>query len=182
EALMECARVRGRARAWLLDSLGIAQSFDFDFQRPARRLMLVDVGFMQRLFFYVGAGLVSDRIAHLVAKTERTALQQKLGEGIYLFAVKRAPFLRNIAPKLPVLEHTTGAVFEDMLHAARQCLECCYSGEPRAFTERLRLRFPAHIPWNFDESYAPELKEQCWGYMHRILTRDIAPHTASCFE
>jgi len=165
----------------LLSHFGLSSSPCFDFTSPRRRLALVNEVTLQKLYFYVGAALLHERITRIISKEELEKLREDLGKNVYFFAIKRAPFLVADKPKLKSLETPTKEVFVDLIRAAEECFSCCFSGDPESVTRRFSLKFPKKLTWHFDKKHSDEEREAAWAFVHRILIKEVGPAWKTCF-
>ncbi len=182
EAALESPRASQRLSHWLLEKESIAGTFVEDFSEAPRQLALLDASIIQRLFLYTGAALLHERIAHVVAREARQALESQLGADIYSFAVRRASLMIGQRPELPALAESGEDLFSDVLSVAQRCFEACFSGSEMAFKARFRLKLPAALEWQWGSVSTPETAAQAWAFLKRLLSREVDPDALSCFD
>jgi hypothetical protein len=165
----------------LLTRFELNDSPCFDFTSPRTRLALISEVTLQKLYFYVGAALLHERITRIISKDALNQLREQLGKNVYFFAIKRAPFLVSEKPKLESLETSSPDVFIDLIRVAGECIACCLSGEPVSVTRRFALKFPKKLAWHFEKKYSEEERAAAWAFVHRILIKEVGPTWKSCF-
>lgn len=165
----------------LLRHFDLEDNICFNFEDPRRRLALINEVTLQKLYFYVGAALLHERITHIISKDELGKLKESLGKNVYFFAIKRAPFLIAGKPELECFKSPSQDVFVDLIRSAEECISRCFSGEPDSITRRFSLKFPKKLKWHFDKKCSDEERELAWAFVYRILIKEVGPTWKSCF-
>ncbi len=145
-ALQEQEQSHYHLSHYLLNCFDLNSEFDYEFQSLEKRIALTSGADLVALALYIGIVLNESIIRAVVRRRERVLLQECLGEQAYLFAVKKAQFFSK---------HTESAepgILIDWQHTERfksfltvnglQVLAVAYAGMPRAFKQRLLLKFP----------------------------------------
>lgn len=152
----------------------------YHFEEPRLRLALMEGRVLNELLTKVGAVYYSERIGRIILKREVLDLKKSIGEDIYFFATKKASLIKNLAPKIetPELKELTR---DDLMEVGKLCLEICFAGEDKALTDRLILKMPSKLEWDFERPISEGAKMQAWKFLHRILIKEINPDLEICF-
>jgi len=152
----------------------------FDFQPARRRFALLDTGVLSRLAQYVGAALAWPRISRAVGRDQVLQWKQQLGEDLYQFAVKRAPFLMSANSTLPQLLREGET--ESTATAGWRALACCCTSDPPGLVQRFQLKFPPSVEIEFDRQIAEQDRDRVVSLLKKILLAEVQPESASCFN
>ena len=174
-SVSKCPRARARICDYLLGVLELKNSFVLDFEKPCRRVALMEPALVQNLLCYAGAALCWDRIAHVIDRAHLASIKSTLGASAYLFAVKRASFVTGFKSDLPIGQVATNDVGHDAIAAGRECLELAFDGEDEGLLKRFKLKFPSTFEWNFNKGTNDTDKEKAWRYLKRIILKEVAP-------
>ena len=164
----------------LLIHVGLLNAFDFDFQDLKKRLAFIESSVLDALLLHIGVALLSQRIGQVIGKSDRMELEKKITPQAYAFALRRAPFLKELFPQIE-LPHTLD-LMDDIKVSACRVLETCFANESNAFKARLALRFSNRYNFNFSRKASSELSQKCWVFIHRILVKEVAPSVESIFK
>jgi hypothetical protein len=164
----------------LLSHIGLLSAFDFDFQEPKKRLAFIEGSILEVLLLHVGAALLSQRIGQVIGKRDRLELEKKISPQVYAFALRRAPFLKELFPalELPATKDLAG----DIELTACRVLGAVFSNENDAFKRRFALCFSNRYTFDFSKKISPELSQKCWNFIHRILVKEVAPSVGAIFK
>lgn len=174
-------RIQKRISKILLAHFNLKDKFFYDFQDLRTRLGLVDSENLNKLILFAGAVIYADKIKKIVLKKQLDEMRTSIGEEALFFATKRASLITPLIPKITPKEKISVPMREDLEEVGRLCLERCLAGEDGALLERLKLKFPATITWNFNTKPLEEEKTKSWNFLYRILVKEIAPKWKNCF-
>jgi len=85
---------------FLREALELNSAYCDDFSDPMARLALLDGDSLQRLFLYLGLTLRSAELRTEIRGAQVNRLKRALGDRVYAFALRRAPFLGSL-PDFP---------------------------------------------------------------------------------
>ncbi|MGI2026804.1 SctK family type III secretion system sorting platform protein [Endozoicomonas sp. GU-1] len=132
---------------YLLSKFGIAKQFDYDFDRPDKRIVFASAEEIEQLALYIGLILNEATVRSVIRRDERKALEKCLGEEAYRFTVKKAQFISRASEK------NGPGVLIDWKHLdrfkaflelnGRQVIATAFSDLPGAFRQRLILKMPS---------------------------------------
>ena len=130
---------------YLLRQFSLHEDFDYDFDKPIKRIALVEQDLLLDVALYIGIILNEVVIRSAVLKKERQALEQCLGEEAYRFAVKKAQFISRAAsqkgPSLLIDWNHLERFREYLQTSGIQVLGMAFSSAPTAFRKRIELKF-----------------------------------------
>lgn len=173
--------VSKRLSSYLLDKMGLAGRYFYDFEEVRLRLALVDGDTLQKLFLFAGAGLYSEKINKIIAKNSVLAVKDAIGEDGYFFASKRAPLLMGIKPWVQLTGDWEECSREHFFALGKRCFEMAFAHEDAALIDRVKLKFPADVQWNFDLEVSEEEGKKAWAYLLKILLKEINKEYSTCF-
>ena len=180
--IRQSQRGRRKLSRYLADKFEL-QKYCFEaFAKSRTRLALVSAATLQRLLYFAGTAYYKERICHLISKDQVTLLKEKVGEKAYLFAVKRAPFLMPKAFSIQSIARATDSLQEDVVNAGKECIELYFADEPKPLLNRLKLKFPAGLSFNFNKTLAVEERAPLENFLHRILFRELGKEWKPCFN
>lgn len=180
--LLVSPRGRRKLSQWILGLNNIGPTSFFDFTEHRRRLALLEPDILQRLLTYTGAMLASSSIAKIIDHNTVISLKKSLGEDVYFFAVKRAAFLVDRELASPIADSSVTDWKIVVRRLGCQCLEQCFSNEPRSLTSRLRLKFGQDWPLDFSCHASDEQKEAAWSILKKVLFSEIDDGGLPCFN
>lgn len=182
EVLKKNSRQKNRLSAYLVRKMGLEGEYFYDFSEPRLRLALMDRQVLEKLFIYAGGVLFSEKIKQLIAKEKVLALKESIGEAVYFFATKRSGLLTGIIPSIEINDEKSTVLNRDQLYyAGKKCFEVCLANEAEALLERIKLKFPKDLEWNFVSQEAEEKKTKSWHFLNRLLTKEVEPNLKICF-
>ena len=131
---------------YLLTQFSLHEDYDYDFEEPAKRIVLAKTEVLLETAVYIGIILNEDVIRNAVRRDERAALEQCLGTDAYRFAVKKAQFVSRSASK----QGPSLLIDWNHLHRFKQYLQTsgvqvigkAFSPAPLSFKKRLELKLP----------------------------------------
>lgn len=168
------ASSRGEQRLSELIQQRFALAGDYaDFAQPRLRLALLDAATWNRLLAVAAPTMVSPLVAREIRRDAVLSWKQALGDTGYLFAVKRASTLIPQQTLAEVLNEfdTTAAKSPDRLRW--RPLELCFSGEPAALVNRIRIKFPREAELNFTRPVDASRKEAAWRILKKLLLSEV---------
>lgn len=177
--LMKDSVAQKKISAFMIKRLGLVESF-FNFEDPRLRIALLPGDVLEKLLLFAGAAIRHQEIQKIVLKKRLDELKQSIGEDVYFFATKKATLLTSMIPQMPHLEGTS-MDRQGLIEVGKQGLEICLANEPQALVERLKLKFPAVLSLNFNQTVSNELKLKCWQFLQRLILKEIASEWKSCF-
>ena len=168
------SRGRERLRRHFTRALGLEQTW-WDFQEPRARVALLGAEALLRLARYAGAALHASRLARVIAKEERRALTQRIGEDAYAFGMRSAR-AANVSV-LKVAAH--GNLPEDVDRSGWEVVAACLKPEPVAVHARLRLKVAPEINLPTGEAVALD-SAPAWELMQAVSKEALRPEEARC--
>lgn len=138
----------------------------WDFQESRRRLALLAPSSLARLAAFSGATLHASRLARIVARSERNAFTNRLGEDAYAFALRRGRLMPPPEALRP-LAADTDDLAGDVQRAGWRLLGCCLREEPAAVRDRFRLKAPAEHGV-FEAAAPAATPENSWAFLQPI--------------
>jgi len=178
--LHETKRIRTRLSDYFLHYFNLKDQKYFSFEDPRLRLALVDRETIKQTLIYAGAAYYYEQISKIIKRQDLLNLKESVGENVYFFATKRASLIQALVPKLG-MEKKGELCKDDLYEAGKRCFELCFANEVPALLERLKLKFPANIKWEFNLDIQEEQKTKAWNYLYRILIKEVEPSWKSCF-
>ena len=180
KAFREVPRVQKKLSKLLQKLFNLEGLQYYNFEEPRLRLALMEGRVLRELLMKVGAVYYSERIGKIIVKREVLDLKESIGEDIYFFATKKASLIKGLGPKVEVPD-VKELRREDLIEMGKLCLEICFSGEDRGLTERMVLKMPSRLKWNFEKTVTEGAKMQAWKFLHRILIKEINSELEVCF-
>lgn len=139
------AKSKGLISDFLLKKLELSDSWDYEFNSQKKRVMLDNSEVLSRLPLYIGIVLHESSIRSIVKRSERVALEKKIGGEAYQFAVKKARFLSKHGQDIPhvLIDWDRLDRFKNFLIlSGLQVMSSVYDDMPKAFLNRLYLKLP----------------------------------------
>lgn len=182
ERLRQSARAERQLTEWITLRFELDPRGCWDFEQPRRRFALLPAAQLERLVRLVGISALHRQLARIVLGPQIRRLREALGEADYQFAIKRASFLVRQFPA--ELEPQTLA--EDVLAQAAglggQVLRGCLAGAPPAVMDRVALKLPPEWDLRRVAPLAEEAVQSAFRLAQRVLTFEVAPELAPCFN
>lgn len=180
EIFKKIGRIQKKLSNLLLKYFKLENKTFYSFEDPRLRIALLDVKTLNDLLLYAGAVLYSDKINKIILKKDLLSLKESIGEDIYFFATKKASLLIGFAPKMNLV--TEKAIDNKTLfEGGKECLQMCLAQEDQGLTERLILKFPKSVSWNFNSPVSEEQKTKAWNFLYKILIKEVNPEVKRCF-
>lgn len=180
-ALLSSERGRMKLNELVLQKFKLKGVFHTDFRSMPLRLALLDPQTLENLVLYAGVIYYSKNIVQVVEKKALLDIKEKIGEAIYMFAVKKAPLFNRVKPQITTLSPNPSNLYLGILAAGQRMLEHLFSSEPISIQQRLQLKFPATYSWNFIRSAPEAEKTNIYTFLHRLLIKEINPNWQLCF-
>lgn len=183
DAISASRRGRRELSHWLCRHYGLVPVVFAEFSQPRRRLALLEPGVLRRLLTYAGAAIASPEIARAVDRATVSSLKKSLGEEVYCFAVKRAPFLLGEAIAAPLASPPDASDWTSRIRLGGcRCLAQCLAGDSAAIHSRVTLKLDAQWPLDFSVGATDEQRQLAWTVLRRILLHEIDPGWSPCFN
>lgn len=179
-SLKKINRIQKKLSDFLLKYFKLENKSFYRFEDPRLRIALLDSKTLNNLLLYAGAVLYSERMSKIILKKDLLFLKESIGEDIYFFTTKKASLLTGFAPKVNLSTETAidkKALFE----GGKECLQMCLAQEEPALTDRLILKFPQNITWNFNSPVSEEQKTKAWNFLYKILIKEVNSEVKRCF-
>ncbi|MCA8998282.1 MAG: SctK family type III secretion system sorting platform protein [Planctomycetaceae bacterium] len=182
ERLLDEPRSRRYVNRYVLEVCGLNSSGFWEFEPRPRRLALLSEAEIHSIGLFAGAAILSPEIARTIDGQQIRQFIQAIGERIYEFAVKQAPFFQGV-PAMTSDPNVSSQKLEVRVKSAgRTCLAACLVEEPAELMKRLDFKLPKDFALT---STALELsieeKERCWGFVHRFVLREAIPERLTWF-
>ncbi len=181
ESLKKITRVQKKLSNLLLKYFKLENKSFYNFEDPRLRIALLDAKTLKNLLLYAGAVLYSERISKIIMKNDLLSLKESIGDDLYFFASKKASLLIGFAPKVDLSKNSEGILKKDLFEAGKECLQMCLAQEDTRLTERLILKFPKEITWNFNSPASEEQKTKAWNFLYKILVKEVNSEVKQCF-
>ncbi|AMO57844.1 hypothetical protein GZ77_12835 [Endozoicomonas montiporae] len=148
---------------YLLTQFSLQEDYDYDFEQPAKRIVLATTDTVLKTATYIGIVLNEDVIRNAVRRKERVALEKCLGADAYRFAVKKAQFISRAAssqgPSL-LIDWNHLQRFRQFLQTnGLQVIGKAFSQSPQSFRKRLELKLPQSCKASLSDTQALNLSE-----------------------
>lgn len=153
----------------------------WDFQPEARRLALLGAPTLDRLARFAGAAVEAHRLARVIAKEDRRALTERIGDDAYGFALRRGRLLTSSGVSGTDAALTAAALGAEVLRAGWATLSACLGREPEALRRRLRLKAPREQALFSAEPPTPEAAAEAWRLLKPITSDVLTQEEARCF-
>ena len=148
--LVALLREQEQSHVWLskylLSCFELSSHFDYEFNSPEKRIALASTDELLKLILYIGIVLNERVIRSVIMRSQRTRLEQCLGEEAYYFAVKKAQFLsghNHPETSSVAIDWANTDRFKSALMASGlKVLSTVYDDMPGAFKKRLSLKLP----------------------------------------
>lgn len=172
---------RHRLSKYLLKHKGLRDRYFYEFEEVRLRLALIDGETLQKLFLFAGSGLFSSELNKVIAKDRVHSIKNAIGEDGYFFACKRAPLLMGIKPWVQISGDWEEFSREHFFACGKRCFEMAFSNVEDAVSDRVKLKFPQDVQWNFKIQVSEEEKAKAWSYLLKILLKEVNKEYSSCF-
>lgn len=149
--------------------------FVYDFSDALRRVALMEGAGLARLMVYAGLAAHARSIMQTLSGRHIKALSSAFGPEAYEFAVTRAPLFAGphrfdyLKPRRADQDPRPG----DILESGRQCLQLCLHGSPLPLVQRLRLKFPRKMHWDFTARGDAAVTMACRRLIQKIITMEL---------
>ena len=154
----------------------------WDFEDQPLRLALLDRQRLYQLVLMTSAAVWHRSISRIIQREHLQELTQLLGESVYLFAVKRAPFLMGTLAEEAVTPIPAQDQDRWLTEAGWKYVHGCISPCPAPVQQRLRLKLPKSFDTNSQQSLSTEQRDSAFQVVKRILLDEIEPGLAPCFN
>ena len=148
---------------YLLTQFSLHDDFDYNFEEPAKRIVLASSEVLINTATYIGIILNEDVIRNTVRRDERVALEQCLGIEAYRFAVKKAQFVSRAAsrqgPSLLIDWNHLQRFKQYLQTSGLQVMGKAFSQAPESFRKRLELKLPQQCKDALNDHQAITLSE-----------------------
>lgn len=151
--------------------------FVYDFSDNLRRVALLPSAGLARLIVYTGLAANAYSIMQTLSGRHIKTLSNAFGQQAYEFAVTRAPLLAGPRRFDYLKPHRMDGDPQpgDILESGRQCLQICLQGSPTPLLQRLRLKFPRNMHWDFTPRSDDAIKTACRRLIQKIIKMEIGP-------
>ncbi len=181
------AKIKGSRRAITRISLVILRHFQligdyfFDFRESSHRLALVDTPALNELVLLTGSALYSDIISRTIERSSVLKIKASIGEDVYRFAIKRAPFLFK-KEEIPIDVPPLGDdVKKQIIATGLSCLDCCLENAPGAIKKRVYLKFSEKWYDSPRVHFNSSIKDNIYQLMRKIL-QEANPQWTTLFS
>ncbi len=138
-----CKRVEYRLSQYILEQLGIRNSYAFDLPESVGRIALLDSLSLLTLVRYTGVSFHTDELRQCIGGGQVRAIKKTVGEDAYVFGLKRAPYLvQNLV--LPKMDPAQGSLAERIWMSGMRCLGVVIAELQAALRQRVLLKLPSH--------------------------------------
>lgn len=159
----------------ILKRFQLDRDFFFDFEEPRRRLALIDGGRLSRLIFLAGIAVNSPRYTKVVERDKLIALKGEIGEGAYLFALRKAPFLMGRMAFPLSGEQGSENTRSHAVRCGMECLRACFSGDPETLITRILFKLPERLGRDIKRR-PPEIERRhAWSLFRKVLLQEVEP-------
>ena len=126
--------------------------------------------------------MYAEFIKKIILQKKVVALKESIGEDLYFYATKRAGLFKAILPSVNVPGGVgVDLTKEELFKMGKYCFELSLDEEAPGLVERLKLKFPASVEWNFSHSVEQEQKTRAWNLISKLLVKEVEPSVAVCF-
>lgn len=139
----------------------------------AHQIALLDTDTLNALILYAGVTLHAKAISTMLEKAKIQQFKDAFCEKMYTFALKRAPMFNRNLPQFIHENHAAKTTFDAIMETGRKCLEYCLSQAPEAVIQRVKLKFPVDILWNFQHTPDIETSTRAFALCSRLLEKEI---------
>lgn len=181
DTLLASERGKQKLNQLLMHKFNLKGFFYTDFRPLHLRLALLDPKTLLDLVLHAGAIYYSKNIVQIVEKNLLLDLKSKIGDDIYMFAVKKAPLFSRVKPQITTLSPNPSNLYLGIIAAGQRMLEHLFSSEPASIHQRLQLKLPANYTWSFTRSGTDIEKTNIFSFLHRLLIKEINPNWQLCF-
>lgn len=165
----------------LLAHHDLSRDWCLDFNPEPRRFALLDGDVIKRLIHLTGAALCAPQLGRLVLRDEVNRARRELGETLWTFALRKAPFLlgpRTFEATPPRLD--VNNLSNIVLDAGARTLGLALADEPRSLTMRLQFKLSLEIP--FGEDVETPVKNRHTRLLKKLLVQEVDPTCAALFN
>lgn len=181
DSLRGIKRIQKKVSKVLLKYLKLEDKPFYAFEDPRLRIVLLENSDLNNLLVYAGAVIYSEWISKIILKKDVFTLKESIGENIYFFATKKASLLTGFAPKINLGNQDEGITRTTLFEGGKVCLQMCLAGEDERLLERLILKFPQEVNWDFSGGVVEEQKTKAWNLLYKILIKEVNPEVKRCF-
>lgn len=181
DSIKNVKRIQKKLSKLLLKYLKLENKSFYAFEEPRLRIALLDSKTLNDLLVYTGAVIYSELISKIILKNDVVTLKESIGENIYFFATKKASLLIGFAPKISLIRENQAITKSTLFEGGKKCLQLCLAREDEGLLERLILKFPEEIQWDFTSEIVEEQKTKAWNLLYKILIKEVNPEAKKCF-
>jgi len=143
-----------------------------------RQVLLLSPETLGRLLLLAGSVFCTQSFARIIEGSKRRLLLEKFDFDVFAFVLQRATLLYVPSPALrreipSILTTDPEELAGQILANGRKVFEIAFAAEPAAFTERLRLRFPASHAFEFGPAAAPATVADAISLLRLLATREL---------
>lgn len=153
------------------------RGFIYDFSDTFRRVALLPAQELARLMVYTGLAVHSYSITRSIAGRQAQTLSRAFGPEAYEFATTRAILL--VGPQrfdfLMPRQAGVDAHPEVILESGRRCLQISLEGAPDPLVQRLRLKLPRSMCWDFKRCRGDAVRSACRRLIQKIIKMEVRP-------
>ncbi|MBF0103122.1 MAG: SctK family type III secretion system sorting platform protein [Desulfobacterales bacterium] len=157
----------------ILSALKLQNSFDFDFSAKEKRFALLDGETLFKLTFYTGAALSASLISKIIERKALLNLKKAIGEDMYRFALKKAPFLIKQSHHFGLEQWETEDFKSQLFERGLKCFSAIFMNVPESTTKRIALKFPTDFTPNFTLSFSMAEQKEAFQILFKILTSEV---------
>ncbi|WP_179957764.1 SctK family type III secretion system sorting platform protein [Exilibacterium tricleocarpae] len=142
--LRACRRTEYKLSHYILECLGLSNSYCFDIPQPVSAVVLLPPAELVRMVRYLGACANVSMLQRLIGKKQVQSIKNAIGEDAYLFGIKRAPYL-VAGSETPKLKSIMARNLGDYITICGMCLLfAAFKDSSLALKKRLSLKFSYH--------------------------------------
>ena len=135
------------ASRYILNAYGLHGAGDLQFERPVKKLALLDQKQLTQIVYHAGLALNGPLLRRFIKRQERAAVQACLGERGYQYALKKGPFLAGDLPErfssnFVMDWAATAELKKHIFRTGMRLLGRVFAREPECFKKRLLFKFP----------------------------------------
>lgn len=173
-----------RLSEMILDSLDVERDTFHTFEDPCLRFALLDSSSLKKLLRFTGIACGARWISHQLTRAAVGRLNKELGEGGYLFALKKAPFLVGEGPFPSCAVEDMDDLLPRLERESVRCLQACMVGAPESLVRRMLLKFPRELArhWEGPGDFGEASRHSVFPVMKKILFQEVGAGWAPYFS
>lgn len=152
-----------------------------DFDALPRRFGLLSGEVLRQLIELSGAALCAAHMGRLILRDDVARARRELGETLWQFALRKAPFLLGPRAYEASPERMDVTNLQQIVRdSGARALGLALADEPRSLTLRLQLKLAWDIP--FAEGVGPQIKQRHARLLQKLLLQEVDPTCAALFN